>query len=276
MTVVSVAVGGVSIGILYRADLNHQRARLAEIVQGLQSRLEIVPGPTLNAERRRAALASYEVKLGRMWDRLRNHQGLGETGEVSLAFRDEEDIIWRMSLDEPRRKDAESTPMVPWDSKLAAPMRRALSGEAGTTIGRDYRGVKVVAAYVPLNSGSVGLVVKRDLAEVRAPFIIAAGVASVAGFFVILVGAFAIHCLSGSLVRKHEETKARLIQFADNIDIVVWMITPDYKKVTYISPAFEQIFGRDAKDLFDRPELFLADITHMDLPAPIAGRFSSS
>ena len=134
MTVVCVTVGGVSIAIPYRANLDHQRARLVEIVQGLQARLEIAPGPTRNSERRRAALASREVKLERMWERLRDNQGLGKTGEFSLAVRDGENIVWTISLNERAQKDVESPQTAPWNSKFAAPMRRALSGQEGTTM----------------------------------------------------------------------------------------------------------------------------------------------
>jgi hypothetical protein len=51
----------------------------------------------------------------------------------------------------------------------ALPMTRALGGETGTVITRDYRRQNVVAAYGPLGTLGLGMVVKIDAAEVFRP-----------------------------------------------------------------------------------------------------------
>ena len=70
-----------------------------------------------------------------------------------------------------------------YESKFAEPMRRALSGESGTMIGLDYKGVTVLAAYQPISVLNMGLVFKVDISEVRAPFIKATIYASAVTFF---------------------------------------------------------------------------------------------
>ncbi len=55
----------------------------------------------------------------------------------------------------------------------ALPMSHALDAQEGTVVGKDYRGVKVLAAYryIPIDSATGwGLVVKRDYSDVIAPY----------------------------------------------------------------------------------------------------------
>jgi protein-histidine pros-kinase len=51
----------------------------------------------------------------------------------------------------------------------ALPMTRALRGETGTTVTQDYRAESVVAAFGPVGSLGLGMVVKVDAAEVFRP-----------------------------------------------------------------------------------------------------------
>jgi signal transduction histidine kinase len=70
----------------------------------------------------------------------------------------------------PQRLNARvfDTPLVNADGQ-PLPMTRALGGESGTIITRDYRAQTVVAAYGPVGDLGLGLVVKLDAAEVFAP-----------------------------------------------------------------------------------------------------------
>jgi signal transduction histidine kinase len=61
-----------------------------------------------------------------------------------------------------------SAPLVN-DAGDPLPMARALRGETGTTITRDYRAQNVVAAYGPLGKLGLGMVMKVDAAEILRP-----------------------------------------------------------------------------------------------------------
>jgi PAS domain S-box-containing protein len=50
-----------------------------------------------------------------------------------------------------------------------------------------------------------------------------------------------------------KESEERFRQLAENIQGVIWMITPDSSKVLYISPAYEQVWGRSCQSLYDAP-----------------------
>src|SRR5258706_6045532 len=91
--------------------------------------------------------------------------GRGETWDMGLCVRREQRLLCF-----PQRLNAAvfATPLV----NLAGeplPMVRALRGETGTAVTRDYRSQNVVAAYGPVGSLGLGMVLKVDAAEVFKP-----------------------------------------------------------------------------------------------------------
>lgn len=112
-------------------------------------------------------------------------EGLGTTGEMVLINQERQFII------PPRaRQDAFLTgPVEGWG------LSEALAGREGTGIYRDYRGVKVLGAYLPLPEQRWALVAKMDAAEAFAPlrrmtwFFLAlmAGAGMIVSFAAILV-----------------------------------------------------------------------------------------
>ncbi len=48
-----------------------------------------------------------------------------------------------------------------------------------------------------------------------------------------------------------------LEQLAQASDNVYWLSSPDLKKIEYISPAYEKIWGRSREDLYKNPELWI-------------------
>lgn len=57
------------------------------------------------------------------------------------------------------------------------------------------------------------------------------------------------------------ETEMRFRELTDNIDEVLWLNTPNYDKVLFISPAYERVWGRTRKSLQEDPYSFL-DAVH--------------
>ncbi len=53
------------------------------------------------------------------------------------------------------------------------------------------------------------------------------------------------------------ESNARFRQLADNIPAIFWLAELDPPKMVYLSPAFEEIWGRSAQSLMDDPSGFL-------------------
>jgi hypothetical protein len=101
-----------------------------------------------------------------------------------------------------RHYDLNNPQPVPWDSKLAEPMRLALSGQSGTVVGLDYRGVQVLAAHEPVDEVDLGIVAKIDLAEIRAPFIKAALLSAMLAVAAIAIGAAVFIKITEPLLQK--------------------------------------------------------------------------
>ncbi|HZR17417.1 MAG TPA: PAS domain S-box protein [Verrucomicrobiae bacterium] len=57
------------------------------------------------------------------------------------------------------------------------------------------------------------------------------------------------------------ESEERFRQMADRIDKVFWMCNKDMTQVLYVSPAYEQIWGRPCSTLYERPASF-AEAAH--------------
>ncbi len=67
---------------------------------------------------------------------------------------------------------------------------------------------------------------------------------------------------------KQSEQKFR--QLAENINQVFWMSNADFSEILYVSPAYEQIWGRSRESLYANPKSFLNAIHPEDRPFAIA------
>jgi PAS domain S-box-containing protein len=77
--------------------------------------------------------------------------------------------------------------------------------------------------------------------------------------------------------RKHAEaalrdSEERFRQFAENVDEVFWMVSPDLSRVIYISPAYERIWGRSCASVYEQPKSFLHSIHPDDSERVVAAQ----
>jgi PAS domain S-box-containing protein len=66
------------------------------------------------------------------------------------------------------------------------------------------------------------------------------------------------------------ESEEKFRQIAENIREVFWMRTPDMKKLLYVSPAYESVWGRSVESLRDWPRSFM-DAIHDEDRERVAG-----
>ena len=88
--------------------------------------------------------------------------GMGSTGDIGLCVEREDRL---QCFPQRLNSKAFSAPLVNRNGELL-PMTRALAGESGTIIVRDYRDQNVVAAFGPIHDLGMGMVVKVDTAEI--------------------------------------------------------------------------------------------------------------
>jgi PAS domain S-box-containing protein len=66
------------------------------------------------------------------------------------------------------------------------------------------------------------------------------------------------------------ESEEKFRQFAENIHEVFWMTSADWKKLLFVSPAYEKIWGRTCESLYANPTGWLDAIHAEDRPAILA------
>ena len=67
-----------------------------------------------------------------------------------------------------------------------------------------------------------------------------------------------------------QESEERFRQMAERINSVFWVSDPEISRLHYVSPAYEQIWGRTCASLYERPESFL-EAVHPEDQARVIG-----
>ena len=210
----ALTVAGITIFSLYQAAISEQRERLVETSKSQARLIEAVArfdaasGNSDGLKNARAATLSQIIEAHK------NYEQSGRTMEFTLAERRGDSIIFLL-----RHRYGDLKQPKPFDfySKLAEPMRRALSGLSGTLVGIDYRGERVLAAHEPVSVLNFGIVAKIDLSEIRRPFLKAAGIAGFFSVIVVLAGAAIFLRISNPMIRILEKHNIELAEANDRL-----------------------------------------------------------
>lgn len=169
-------VVGISLYMLYRASIDHQRARLKELALS-QS---LVIASIAQDERHDHPDAAFESTCRQVegaFVRLGNNNPATTFAIGRLSNQDIEYVV-------ETGVDSITAPVrIPFHSDAALPMRRAIAGQAGTIVYRDHHGDWVLAAYEPIPHLKAGLVVGAALTTVRRPFLQVAGLTMALALF---------------------------------------------------------------------------------------------
>ncbi|MDB4443773.1 GAF domain-containing protein [bacterium] len=217
MATASMIVVGIAISILYRVAHDEQRARLVETAQSQARLIEAVA--RFNTVYSKDYTGGPDAAtLSQIVDAHEHYKGFGETGEFTLANRKGNDIVFLLSH---RHHDLEYPKPIPFDSELAEPMRRALSGLSGTVAGLDYRGELVLAAHEPVAELNLGIVAKIDLSEVREPFLRSGMITLCITVFVVFAGAALFLRISNPMVKRLQEHTDELTRANEQLQMEV-------------------------------------------------------
>ena len=247
LTVISATVAGIGMTMLYNAAFEEQRARLVDTARSEARTMEAMAH---HAEEMFPDKPDAQLRLviQQITDAHTRYQGLGETGEFTLARREGGNIVFLLRR---RHADLDNPRPVPFDSDLAEPTRHALSGQSGSVVALDYRGEMVLAAHEPVAVQGFALVVKIDLAEIRAPFITAALAAVAIGLLLIAAGALLFYRISDPLIGELQSTSAYLRAILGNIIDGVIVINEN-GIIESFSAAAERLFGYKADEVVGR------------------------
>ena len=155
MIVVSATVLSLTLWTLYQSNFEQ---RVQELQGLVRAQVALIETHARFDQQNSLDLVSADGKaatLERIVSAYATLGGFGNTGEFVLGHRRGNDIVF---LSEFRFPESGARKVVPLTTDRAAPMRRALSNEAGWMIGPDYRGERVVAAFSPIGELDLGLV----------------------------------------------------------------------------------------------------------------------
>lgn len=265
MTVVAASVGASALAILYETALEQQRQRLVETAKSQARLMEAVArfDQTYDSGYPQGARAAT---IEQIRDAHASYSGFGDTGEFTLARRDGGDIAFLLSH---RHSQLDTPAPIPFQSSLAEPMRRALSGRSGTVVGPDYRGATVLAAYEPVSILDLGIVAKIDLAEIRAPFLSAFGIVFALAITLITIGTILFYRVSNPMLRAIQESEERYRVVAEDTPVLICRFLPS-SEIVYANESYCKYFGKTAEELVgssflslipeDNRETVIADI----------------
>lgn len=173
-------------------------------------------------------LLPYEATLQKLADSHVRFREFGETGEFLIGYR--QDGGFRMKVT--NRSGIEHIPgrFLFEGSDLAEAMRRALRGEWGIAVVKDYRGESVLAAYSPLKNG-LGVVAKVDMAEIRTPYLWAGIIFSGLCLILVLAGTLVLLRVALPAYADMKSTRERLEVALQASDVGIWTWDIRYNRI---------------------------------------------
>ena len=253
LAVVGLAIAAITIFILYKTALSEERARLVDTAQSQARLMEAVARYDRQQHPENQRNAATEATLLQIREAHKRLTGFGETGEIVLAKREGERIIFLLTR---RRVDMETPSPIPFDSKLAVPMRFALEGKSGAMKSWDYRGKTVLAAYEPVAELNLGIVAKIDMSEIRSPFIRAGLLALLVTMAFVGIGAWLFQRASDPLLRRIQRSEENLKEAQVIAGMGSWEWDIRHGKVFW-SDQLYSIFGLQAEKLEPSFKLFM-------------------
>ena len=242
-----VGIGGISTYVHYTTSVNMHKNRLVELAK---SRARLIEAMARH-DRTLALQFGYSTEVGKrhtlnqIIDAHRNFKGFGETGEFALAELDGNSIVFLLQH---RHKVQGLSFSILWEEKIAEPMKAALRGQSGTMIGRDYRGVEVIAAYEPVKVLNLGLVAKIDLDEIAAPIIRELLLVYSIGLVAVVVGVLILYRVSLRFFARLEYREARYESIITDHPEMICRFFPD-GRLSYANKMYADEFGFKAKDV---------------------------
>ncbi len=269
VSVVVLAVTVVSYGVLYSLTIAGRVDGLQQMAQSQARLIESVGKFDAFFQSSATPGAARSATVSQIKESHRQYEGFGETGEIVLAERVGDQVVFLLPT---RKRDFQVPDPVPFDADRAGPMILALSGQSGTTTALDHQGVEVLAAYEYLPFMDMGLVAKIDMSEVRAPFIRSGLIAlALAGVLVAVAGLLNLRTISPLLSQVYESS--RLIRNREreyrtlvaNIPGVVYRADLDERRrFRFASDGLEKITGHPAADFLEGGNRTFAEIVHPD------------
>ena len=266
---VSIVVAALGFTLLYRMTLESKKGQLVEMVREQAHLMEAVGKFDAFFQSGTVQGASRAATLSQIREGHRKYTGFGKTGEIVLAERRGDKIIFLLPT---RKKNFNVPNPVNLDSDLAVAMKLALSGQSGVVEALDHSGEEVLAAYEYLPFLEMGIVAKIDKTEILAPFIKAGITSGAIAVVLILVGTFLnIKIVSPLILKVYDfaqqikDREERFSSLVSNIPGAVYRSAVDPERsMEYLSNPIQTITGYPASDFIGNKVRSFGSIVHSD------------
>ena len=212
-------VGTVSISLLYRAAYREQERSLVEQASLWASSIEAIARFDAKNSAGDVQGGAAAATLSQVREAYEHYTRSEHVSELTIAHIEGDQIAFFFH---DTLGDREKADRIPLDSPYAVPMQWGLAGKSGTVVGLDYRGVEVLAAYEPIPLLDMAVVVKIDLAQIRAPFFRAGMWALFVAIALVTAGTKALMYLGVPLVARSEENEMRYRTLFESAPIGLW------------------------------------------------------
>ncbi len=211
LSLIILTITGVTITLLYETAIRGERARLLEIVTSQARLMESVARFDLIYSQNNFPGGAEQATLLQIREAHESYKGFGKTSEFTLARLNQNEIEFLLRHNNFSATSGETLPAtIKMGDPYAEPMQQALRGRSGSIIGRDYRGVEVLAAFEPVQILNYGIVAKIDLVEIRAPFIRSGLISLAIGGLLTVIGAWGFQRVTRPLFERNQRSQERL------------------------------------------------------------------
>lgn len=243
MSSVAVLVLGVTIFVLFMFASEQNKRIMMSYAEHQASMLQSVMA--LVPEQTRLNVEPPELVVDHIRQTLARNPVITDSGEMLFAYR-ADNVIHFIS---PYRFATDTPPVLSENDPSVQAMRLALDGHAGAMATRDYRGVDVIAAFVPVENMNLGIVVKIDTAEVRKPFLYTAFYAALATFVIIVLGIFVVQKLTKPLIDTLEENESKYRTLFESANEGIMVISD---RIEECNDQVSRLLGYDKEEMIGR------------------------
>lgn len=203
---VVLVVLGVTLGSLYRTAIEQQKTRLDEFVRGQAQLIGAVARFDAEYSSEDVAGGAFGATVGQVIDAFSGYRELGESGELLLARRVDQNVTLLLRS----RASADDVATLALSSPLGLLLGEVIDGRSGTGVVLDQHDVEVLAAFAPVPELGLALLAKIHLDEVRHPFIVAGALSTASTIVLIFLGAALSGRVISPLQRRLEESQSNI------------------------------------------------------------------